>query len=338
MFIFAACRYVHDGSEVANDKFRLSVSDGLHSVSRTVHIDVEPVDDEWPWLLPSRQHQLVLPEGGQAAITPAILSAKDNDTDDSKLRFDITRMPKMGVIQRGPQRVSNFIQHDIGRHLIKFVHTSGEIGPEPIHDFVIIAVTDRGSYLDGRSSAKRVNITILPVNNQVPVVTLAKPLQVKEGRRTPISIHDLSAKDPDTPTHDLKFVIVKPAQWGYVENTKPDPGSEKTNAGKSVSAFYWNDLKDGMVNYVQSRHEGVEPLQDSLVVYVTDGALRSVPVTLRVFIVPQNDELPQLRIQNITVAEGSDIMIGTSVVEVKDLDMPKDKIMLSVVRLQSMAP
>lgn len=55
------------------------------------------------------------------------------------------------------------------------------------------------------------------------------------------------------------------------------------------------------INYVQSRHRGVEPTADQFVVYVTDGKHRSLEMPFSVIIHPTNDEVPDFVVQNITV-------------------------------------
>ena len=70
-------------------------------------------------------------------------------------------------------------------------------------------------------------------------------------------------------------MITSQPRWGYIENTKPSPGSEKSNSGIRINAFKYGDLLDGSVNYVQANHKGVEPVEDQFQFYATDGKLNS---------------------------------------------------------------
>jgi len=74
------------------------------------------------------------------------------------------------------------------------------------------------------------------------------------------------------------------------------------SAPPSVPAsFPYRDLLDGHVNYVQSRHERMEPTADQFVLSVSDGARSSGHAPFHVIIRPVNDEVPELLARNITV-------------------------------------
>ena len=57
---------------------------------------------------------------------------------------------------------------------------------------------------------------------------------VDEGFSAALTINHLSAADPDTAADDLEFVLVSPPQFGYLENTLPSAGFEKSNMGISI--------------------------------------------------------------------------------------------------------
>jgi len=63
---------------------------------------------------------------------------------------------------------------------------------------------------------------------------------VDEGFSAALTVNHLSATDPDTAADDLEFVLVSPPQFGYLENTLPSAGFEKSNMGISIgkSWFY----------------------------------------------------------------------------------------------------
>ncbi|KAJ8305475.1 hypothetical protein KUTeg_016020 [Tegillarca granosa] len=140
----------------------------------------------------------------------------------------------------------------------------------------------------------------------------------------------VTAKDPDTAPEKISFMIVKQPQWGYVENVKPNPGSEKSNAGIRISSFKLQDIIDNTINYVQSNHRGVEPVYDELQFYATDGRLQSTVETFGIRIIPQNDEEPDIMLKDFVVDEGGSVIIDKSMVDVIDMDMPKDQIRLSI--------
>lgn len=57
---------------------------------------------------------------------------------------------------------------------------------------------------------------------------------VDEGGSAPITVAHLSASDEDTSLEDLVVNLVSPPQFGYIENTLPSPGFEKSNLGISI--------------------------------------------------------------------------------------------------------
>lgn len=177
------------------------------------------------------------------------------------------------------------------------------------------------------------NITITPVNNQKPVIRLGSPILVAEGESFRFSRDVLSVTDPDSKTKTIQFMITTQPQWGYIENTKPSAGSEKSNVGKRTNSFSFGDILDGSINYVQANHRGVEPLRDEFQIYATDGKLNSAPETITITIVPANDEAPDLMLKDFVISEGRDMLIDQSMVDAIDLDMPKDSLQFTLSQL-----
>lgn len=68
------------------------------------------------------------------------------------------------------------------------------------------------------------------------------------------------------------------------------------------ASFSYKDITDGHVNYVQSRHQRVEPTADHLMLCVSDGKHSSAHVSFYIIINPTNDEVPELVAHDITVS------------------------------------
>lgn len=66
------------------------------------------------------------------------------------------------------------------------------------------------------------------------VVTGASMLAVDEGSTSCLCGGVLGASDPDSPREQLTFHLETPPLHGFLENTLPAPGSEKSNAGVRV--------------------------------------------------------------------------------------------------------
>ena len=56
------------------------------------------------------------------------------------------------------------------------------------------------------------------------------------------------------------------------------------------------------MNYVQSRHQRMEPTADQFMLCVSDGKHSSAHVPFYIIINPTNDEIPEFVARNITVS------------------------------------
>ncbi|XP_064624368.1 FRAS1-related extracellular matrix protein 1-like isoform X2 [Lineus longissimus] len=325
--------YYHDGSDdSAEDSFGVTVSDGMFRLSKAIPIHILLIDDQLPYLTDDSSSQLVVTEGGETFITPAVLSAEDKDTPASKITYIIVQPPTKGSILKGRQNINRFTQQEVNENQIKYMHRSGEIGYNSITDAFKFIIADKVLTSMQDVSIYQLNVTVLPVNDRAPKIVLGNPLIVKEGGMSPITFDILGAQDVDSKSEELTFLIVKQPEWGFVENTRPNPGSEKSNAGISIQKFTIKDLQEGKINYVQANHNKVEPLTDQLVIKVTDGELFSRETLLTINIIPQNDETPVIEMMDIVVEEGHEMSIDDKIMTISDMDEPADRLMVSVVR------
>uniref|UniRef100_A0A8P4KJE7 Fras1 related extracellular matrix 1b n=1 Tax=Dicentrarchus labrax TaxID=13489 RepID=A0A8P4KJE7_DICLA len=341
-------RYIHDDSETTEDEVALKVTDGLNSVDVVLLIQVLPMNDEPPQLGGGLRGELSCEEGGRVQVTVDYLSATDRDSDDSRLTYMLARSPGRGELQRAGLTVDKFSQQDLLQGLIYYVHTGGEIGPEPAFDTVTLIISDGEAGgtegcchgdappppvpLHGTLPVYDLNITVLPVNNKVPTVTLGESmLVVDEGSSACLCGGVLGASDRDSPPDRLTFHLETLPLHGFLENTLPTPGSEKSNAGVRVESFTLVHLTAGFINYVQSESKGAEPTVDQLSISVSDGLHRSAPIPFYIIINPTNDEAPSLLLANFTVKEGGMRELTPSILDAFDLDAPLDILTFTVV-------
>uniref|UniRef100_A0A3B3RES9 Fras1 related extracellular matrix 1b n=1 Tax=Paramormyrops kingsleyae TaxID=1676925 RepID=A0A3B3RES9_9TELE len=307
-------------------------------------VKILPVNDQPPLLGLGLRSGLTCKEGGRVQITGENLFATDADSDDARLSYMLVREPALGEIQRGGVMVDKFTQQDVIQELIFYVHTGGEIGPHPVSDPVTLIVSDGEAGapegcchgdappvpLHGFLPVYDLNITVLPVNNQAPVITIGHMFMVDEGSVACLCGGFLGATDADSPQDQLLFSLDLPPEHGFIENTLPSPGFEKSNAGLGVVSFSFPHLSAGYINYVQARHRGVEATVDRFVVRVSDGVQKSAPVPFYVIINPTNDEEPSLLLGNFSVAEGGMKDLGPDLLDAVDLDVPADTLTFSV--------
>ncbi|XP_047442063.1 FRAS1-related extracellular matrix protein 1b [Mugil cephalus] len=345
-------RYLHDDSETLEDQTSLRATDGLNSADLVLLIQVLPMNDEPPQLGPGLRGELSCEEGGRVQVTVDYLSATDRDSDDSGLTYMLARRPGRGDLQRAGLVVDKFSQLDLLQGHVYYVHTGGEIGPEPVLDTVTLIVSDgevgaedgccHGDAppppvpLHGTLPVYDLNVTVLPVNNRVPSIRLGESvLVVEEGSSVPLSGGVLGASDPDSPPDQLTFHLETPPLHGFLENTLPPVGSEKSSRGIPLESFSLAHLTSGFINYVQSEHRGAEPTVDQLSISVSDGLHSSAPVPIYIIISPTNDEPPSLLLANFTVEEGGVRELSPSLLDAFDLDAPPDVLTFTVRRAPS---
>ncbi|XP_059839500.1 FRAS1-related extracellular matrix protein 1b [Hypanus sabinus] len=340
-------RYEHDDSETLDDLVIFTATDGFNTADGVLEVKILPINDEPPELQPHLKSGLQCYERERVLITSEYLSATDADSDDMKLMYIIVRSPSYGIVQRNDVMVDKFSQLDIIEGSISYWHTGGEIGYSPCVDTVTIIVSDAESGtvdgccydrplpppvpLHGSLPVYDLNITVMPVNNQPPTIKVGDMFIVDEASQTSLLLDFLSATDEDTLSEELIFELESLPQYGYLENILPSPGYEKSNAGINIASFSLQHLRAGYINYVQCRHNQMEPTADHFVVSVSDTAHKSMAVPFYVIINPTNDETPFLQLGNITILEGDACEIGPGVLNAVDMDVPRDTLIFSVI-------
>ncbi|OCT84853.1 FRAS1-related extracellular matrix protein 1 [Xenopus laevis] len=340
-------RYQHDDSESFEDTVSFTVTDGYNTADGVLKVQIIPVNDEPPELKEGLKADLKCQEGSSVTITSENLYAIDPDSEDTKLTYIIARIPMFGIIQRGGIIVEKFTQLDITQGLISYIHTGGEIGPSPCLDTVTLIVSDGEAGAAGTCCSADslpppvplhsslpvydLNITVMPINNQQPVLNIGEIFAVYEGSSSVINLNYLNASDTDTTLEELYFIMETQPKYGYLENTVPMDGSEKPSSNKNISFFSLWNVSSGYIRYVQSEHEHKEPTADVFKVSVSDGVQRSMPMPFYILIKPTNDEMPQLHVRNITIIEGGICEIGPGTLNAEDLDIPPDTLQFSIV-------
>ncbi|XP_056388905.1 FRAS1-related extracellular matrix protein 1-like [Hyla sarda] len=340
-------RYQHDDSESLEDTMVFTVTDGINSADGELQVQISPVNDEAPELRSGLNPTLVCPEGGRVFITAENLYATDPDGDDMRLTYMIARVPLYGMIQREGVVVEKFTQLDVIRGFVSYRHTGGEIGASPRMDTVTLIVSDGESVsadtcciegpppppipLHASLPVYDLNITLSPVNNQLPVIIVGDIFVVDEGSSSPISVNHVNASDMDTSSDSLIFHMESQPQNGYLENTIPSPGSEKSLPESRITSFSLHHMSSGYIRYVQSRHRRTEPTADFFMISVTDSVHRSTIVPFYIVIKPVNDEEPRMLARNMTIMEGGSCEIGPATLSAEDLDVPPDVLRFSII-------
>lgn len=270
--------YSHDGDESESDEFQLDVSDGMHTIPIKVKVKVEPIDDETPEIAVPLNGKLdfsiTVKERRDVSITDEVLAATDTDTDDMMLTFVVNEQPAKGKIMVDGSEAVSFTQKNIKDGVVKYSHTNGEIGPNEDVDSFSLKLTDLSDDFKLGGNVVDVidmSVKILPVDTEAPVIADGVEFEVLEADKATIEPRHITATDEDTPDDEILCIITTQAKEGFLENSSPAPGSERSREGIPISSFTIADIKAGNINYVQSVHNESEPIEDRLSFMCQDG-------------------------------------------------------------------
>uniref|UniRef100_A0A2K5W712 FRAS1-related extracellular matrix protein 1 n=1 Tax=Macaca fascicularis TaxID=9541 RepID=A0A2K5W712_MACFA len=335
--------YRHFGGEIFEDSFQFVLWDSHEppnlSVPQVATIHITPVDDQLPKEAPGVSRHLVVKETEVAYITKKQLHFIDTESYDRELVYTITTPPffsfshrhldagKLFLVDSIPKVVKNptalelrsFTQHAVNYMKVAYMPPMQDIGPHCRDVQFIFSVSNQhGGTLHGICF----NITVLPVDNQVPEV-FTNPLKVTEGGQCVISTEHILISDADTKLDNIDLSLRGLPLHGRVElNGFP------LNSG---GTFSWADLHTLKVRY---QHDGSEVLQDDILLEVTDGT-NSAEFVLHVKVFPVNDEPPVLKADLTPVmncSEGGEVVITSEYIFATDVDSDNLKLMFVIAR------
>ncbi|TNN89506.1 FRAS1-related extracellular matrix protein 2 [Liparis tanakae] len=301
--------YEHDDSETKEDSFEIRLSDGQHTVEKTILIMVIPVDDETPRM--TINDGLDVEIGETKVISNRVLKATDFDSEDKELMYVVRYGPGQGYLQRISKFGNvlgnitfgmNFTQDEIDKQLIQYVHT----GQEGIRDLLKFDVTDGINPLIDRYFY----INIGSIDMVFPDV-INKGVTLKEGGRVTLTTDLLSTSDINSADEFLSFSITRAPSRGHLESTD--------HPGVPISTFTQLQLAGNKIYYIHTSDD--EMKMDSFEFEVTDG-YNPVFRTFRVSITDVDNKKPVLTISKLFVEEGENKLITPFELTAEDRDTP----------------
>ncbi|KAM4052299.1 chondroitin sulfate proteoglycan 4-like [Anomaloglossus baeobatrachus] len=242
-------QYVQTASGQVQDNFTLDVTNGVRDITGIiVSIDIIPI------LIPLEIQNITIREGASKALTPDYLRVVNKHFQDLNFEFVLLERPQNGYVEnmRFPGvKLSRFSKKQMEQELIYYVHDNGESSQD---NFTIVV---NSTELSKESLPQTIFVTITPVNDEFPVITVNKILRVWVGSVTEVTNHDLSAEDKDSSPEDLVFSITPPSNGHLALKSHPD---------KSILNFTQQHINDGHLVFV---HSGA--MSGGLNFQVTDG-------------------------------------------------------------------
>ncbi|XP_075695896.1 chondroitin sulfate proteoglycan 4-like [Rhinoderma darwinii] len=242
-------QYVQTAAGRVQDNFTLDVTNSVREISGImVSVDIIPI------LIPLEIQNITVREGAAKALTQDHLRISNKHFQDLNFEFVLLDEPKNGYVEntRFPGiKLPRFTKKQVEQELIYYVHDDSET----LQDNFIITVNN--TELSKQSLPQSIFVTITPVNDEFPVITVNKIFRVWVSSVTEVTTNDLSADDRDSSPEDLVFSITPPSNGHVALKSHPD---------KSILNFTQQHINDGHLVFV---HRGA--MSGGFNFQVTDG-------------------------------------------------------------------
>ncbi|KAM9365122.1 FRAS1-related extracellular matrix protein 1b [Pholidichthys leucotaenia] len=248
-------------------------------------------------------------------ITTAALDAKDHETPQERLVFNVTVPPTEGYIthlEDHTKQIGSFTWLDLHNMNVAFQPPNSTQALRKNYE-VEFQVID-GSYVS--SPPIMVHISIRVSETNAPRVSWNMGLDLLEGQSRPITWKELQIVDSDN-IDSVYLVAVDGPVHGHL-----------SVRGRKLFMFRVQDLREGVVVY---HHSDSDTTSDHIVFRISDGqhnARHKFPIN----IFPKDDSPPFL-INNVAleVQEGGAVQLQEFMLLASDLDSSDDYIMYTVV-------
>ena len=316
--------YEHNSKEEFEDSFKIKCLDnGKHSsTSRTIAINVVPVNDESPRV--TTNAGLFIKATERREILKTMLSATDKDTDNAKIVYMLTDIPKSGYLYKNYGlddqikfvETMNFTQDDVNHRRISYQHNEikGKRQAKTRDQFKFDLFDGRN-----RNSNKYFMIQVQGKDRIFPDV-VNKGITLSEGGRVTITTDLLSTADINSPDLDLEFKVLKEPKYGKLINTN--------DRYTKIDKFTQLELVGNNIQYVHTDVD--EKRSDTFEFSVSDG-YNYLHRTFRISILNVDNKIPQIEeIGEIRCNEGDVVEITPFEIKVSDSDTHLKKVMMTI--------
>ncbi|KAM6970213.1 chondroitin sulfate proteoglycan 4 [Aplochiton taeniatus] len=224
-------------SQQGRDWFSVDVSNGL-----TVVPGLQVVVDIVPRLIPIHTLHFTVREGGGVPLTPELLNVTHPFYTAASIDFLVEDPPQHGELRYldGESQLSFFTWEEVQLGHVYYTHDSSE----SLQDSFTLSASTYD--LQRHSLPTTLTVTVTPVNDEPPRLTLNTGLEVLSGEEADISSSMLSTEDMDTPPEELIYSIDSLANGMVALKEFPEEG---------VQNFTQAQINNGEVIFL---HEGQE--------------------------------------------------------------------------------
>ncbi|XP_056274598.1 extracellular matrix protein FRAS1 [Pseudoliparis swirei] len=347
-------RYVHDGSEGAEDGAVLQVNDGhsYRNVLLQVHIRQEAAD------APHAPAATWVKEGGMVLLGKRHLQAafKGVGSDDIVYTIDVSEgKPKHGEVvlvstladgpaegwrpapadERGLTATTSFTQQDVNDGAVWYRHFGGDANA----DSFLFRVSTKAAALR-QGDAQTFTIGVLPQIPGFPQLASDCDLQVTalEDRVTPISPSALSFVDSETPSEKLIYNITKPLPQGQGSMEHVDRPYSPLQVFSQADVDQMKILyrPPAAPSHLQELYQySFIGLPESLSVYftVSDGEHTTPELDFAILLLSNHQQPPVFQVLDplLEVGLGGHASIGGQQLAVSDADTAPDELEFELV-------
>ncbi|KAK5639651.1 hypothetical protein RI129_012143 [Pyrocoelia pectoralis] len=196
--------YVQSRSNQTSDTIGFNVTNSMVWLSG-VYLDIQIIPEH----LYLGSNVVNVNEGGTTIITENQIYVQTEYFKSKVTDYIVTKQPLHGTLEnRGRNNnLSNFSNEELITGTVQYVHDNSE----NLHDqFTVVGITD-----NKRSSPLVIEINIIPVNDEIPIIINNTGLTMWEGGVSVITNDMLAAVDPDTSAAMIVFHILG-CWWGNV--------------------------------------------------------------------------------------------------------------------------
>ncbi|XP_043926205.1 chondroitin sulfate proteoglycan 4 [Protopterus annectens] len=228
--------YMHSRPNESSDEFTVEVSNGFQILE-----DVKVQIEIYPNTIQMEVENITLEEGGFTTLTKDIIRIPNVYTKSTNVEITILEKPKYGAIrhkEKPDQELLLFTWNEVEEGVILYTHDHSESLSD---NFTLMANTSEN---DRQSLPAVLVVMVIPVNDEVPTVTINKGLKMWKRTTTEILPSLLHTEDVDTQPYGIVYFLNSPSNGKVTLQNNPDV---------PILQFTQADIDNSQVIYT---HEG----------------------------------------------------------------------------------
>lgn len=211
-------RLIHNGANIRNDSFKISVSDSKHMSIKTININIKLIDKMAPRISERSTMLLNVKESQTKSIRRENMAFLDDHSSPEQIFYKLNSNSKLtGRLFNKNKLIeinSMFTQADIDLQNVRY-ESPQEIGQNILTEVLSFDVADK----EGNVQKDQLfTIKVEPVDNQAPMVQVIQDLNVEESGYVILNESFIQVRDVDSGKDQLNVIIDSQPNFGYLES------------------------------------------------------------------------------------------------------------------------